>query len=318
MRRSKLGRASIAQRLMRPASVVPGEPTPESLLGLRKILKLMLPHAFLFETAEEPFDDAILFRCVRRDEFLRKPIIATGSPEPAALKDQPIVTTHNWHRALGPQCAEPLEAGRLERPFGLLGSAAQGEFIANHFTIMTIDHRSEMRPAIGATGNVSHIHRPPLITGCSLTPPAPHSGPRGARPLMHQPAFELEDPIDHFAIDLKPVSIPQQGPQPPIAKRRMLRQELMESRRQRRREPRGWRLAARLAMQRCAGHLQDPAASAFRDTRDCLPHSSDVPRAKGYVYGPIPFAKTVFTWWPKTRLRTYIRPLSGALSRPWP
>jgi hypothetical protein len=98
----------------------------------------------------------------------------------------------------------------------------------------------------------------------------------------------------------------------------MLRQQLLEPGRHHRRQPRWERLSTWLAMQRCAGHLQDPAASTFRDTRQFLPHSSDVPRAKGYVYGPIPFAKTVFTWWPKTRLRTYIRPVSGALSRPWP
>jgi hypothetical protein len=53
---------------MRAAGVVPREPAPEPLLGLSKIVKLMVPDAFLFETPEEPFDDTVLFRGVRRDD----------------------------------------------------------------------------------------------------------------------------------------------------------------------------------------------------------------------------------------------------------
>lgn len=71
---------------MRPTSVVSCEPVPEPLLGLSRIVKVMLPDAFLFETAEEPFDGVVLFRRIRRDEFLRQTIVAKGRPEPAALR----------------------------------------------------------------------------------------------------------------------------------------------------------------------------------------------------------------------------------------
>jgi hypothetical protein len=51
----------------------------------------MLPDTLLFEAAKEAFDDAILLRRVWRDEFLLQPVVATGSAEPPALKDEAIV-----------------------------------------------------------------------------------------------------------------------------------------------------------------------------------------------------------------------------------
>jgi len=106
---------------MRPAGVVPREPAPEPLLGLSKIVKLMLLDALLFETAEEAFDRAILLRRVRRDEFPRQAIIPARRPEPAALKDQPIVTPHYRHGALWAQraCRQAASTARsasLARP----------------------------------------------------------------------------------------------------------------------------------------------------------------------------------------------------------
>ena len=153
MRRSKLRRTTIPQRLVRPTGVVPDEPSSEALLRVCKIVKLMLPDTFLLETAEEAFDDAILLGRIRRDEFLGQPIIAARRPEPATLKDQPIVTANDRHGALWAQCPESMQARGFQGPFRLFGSAAQGELIANDFAIMAINHRGQMRPAIGATGN---------------------------------------------------------------------------------------------------------------------------------------------------------------------
>lgn len=105
---------------MRPARVVPGEPSAEALLSLSKSRKLMLPHALLFETAEEAFNHAILFRRVRRHEFLRQPIVATGRSEAAALKDQPVVAADHRHRALWAQRAKSVQAGRFQRSLRFL------------------------------------------------------------------------------------------------------------------------------------------------------------------------------------------------------
>jgi hypothetical protein len=224
---------------MRAARVVPGEPGSEALLRVREILELMLPDTFLFETAKEAFDDPVLLRRVWRDEFLGQAIVLTRGSEPTALKDEPLVTAHDRHGALRAQRPESLQAGRLKRPLRLLGTAAQRKLIANDFTIMTIDDCGQMSPAVCSTRNMGHVHHPPLIAGLGSTAPASYPWPRHARPLMDQPALELENPIDHFAIHSKALPIPQQGPEPPIAKRRMLHQQLMEPRRQRGQQP--WR-----------------------------------------------------------------------------
>ena len=64
-----LDRAPIAQGLMRALLVVPLHPVPDDASCLVKRLERLLPDALFFETAEEPFDDPILFRRIRRDEL---------------------------------------------------------------------------------------------------------------------------------------------------------------------------------------------------------------------------------------------------------
>ena len=83
-----------------PPQVVSNDP-PRLLKGLEGVLL----DTFLLETPKEPFDDPILFRCVRRDEFLLQPIVSTGLPEPMALKDQTIVAAEDRcaHRTQGPK-----------------------------------------------------------------------------------------------------------------------------------------------------------------------------------------------------------------------
>ena len=94
MRRSKLRRTTIPQRLVRPTGVVPDEPSSEALLRVCKIVELMLPDTFLLETAEEAFDDAILLGRIRRDELLLQPIVSTGLARlSATLENQPVIAT---------------------------------------------------------------------------------------------------------------------------------------------------------------------------------------------------------------------------------
>ncbi len=82
----------VAERLMRPLLVVPLHPVPNDPPRLLERRKHVLPDAIFFEYAKEPFDDPVLLRPIRRDEFLLQSIASTGPPEPAALKDQPVVT----------------------------------------------------------------------------------------------------------------------------------------------------------------------------------------------------------------------------------
>jgi hypothetical protein len=42
------------------------------------------------------------------------------------------------------------QVGRLERAFGFLGAAAQGEFKTIHFAVVAINNGSQMTPAIGS------------------------------------------------------------------------------------------------------------------------------------------------------------------------
>lgn len=68
--RPVLHRASIPQRLMRTVLVVPVHPVPNDPPRLVEGLKHVLPDTLFFETSKEAFDDAILFRRIRRAELL--------------------------------------------------------------------------------------------------------------------------------------------------------------------------------------------------------------------------------------------------------
>lgn len=122
---------------MRPPMVVPVNPVPNDPPRLLERLELMLPHALLFETAKEPFDDAVLLRGIRRDELLLQAIIPTGLPKPPALEDQAVVAPHGRRQAHGPQGSKARQARGFHGAFGLLRPPAPGELVANQFAIMT-------------------------------------------------------------------------------------------------------------------------------------------------------------------------------------
>src|ERR1700722_10316554 len=118
---------------MGPFGVIPFDPVSNSGAGIGEAGEVMLPDALLFEAAKEAFDEAVLFRCIRRNEFLAQTVITARGAKTPALKNQSIVRAHHWRRTLGAQRAEARQAGLLERTFGFLGAAAQGEFKAIHF-----------------------------------------------------------------------------------------------------------------------------------------------------------------------------------------
>ncbi len=74
----------------------------------------MLPDTFFFEAPKEAFDEPVLFRRVRGDEFLPQPIVPTRRPKAATLKDQAVVTTQG-RRGGRAQRAEPRQARRFYR-----------------------------------------------------------------------------------------------------------------------------------------------------------------------------------------------------------
>jgi hypothetical protein len=102
-------------------------------------LERVLPDTFFFETSKEPFNDPVLFRCVRCDELPAAPVTPTGLPEPTTLENQVIVTAED-RRTPGTERAGPVETCRFDRALCLLGSTAQRELVADHFAIVTVNH----------------------------------------------------------------------------------------------------------------------------------------------------------------------------------
>ena len=131
---------------MGPFGVVPLDPLSNGGASFGEAAEVVLPDALLFETAKEAFDEAVLLGGIGRNELLAQPVIAAGGAKAPALEDESIIAAHHRGRTVGAQRAEARQAGLLERPLGFLGATAQGELIAGHFAIVTIDNRGQMAP----------------------------------------------------------------------------------------------------------------------------------------------------------------------------
>lgn len=109
---AELSGAEVLQGLVRPMSVVPVDPAGHGLTGLGEVGEVVLPYAFLLETAEEALDQAALLGCVRGDELLLKPVVSAGGTETATLKDEDGVaakpmTSRSWQSITAARCAHP-------------------------------------------------------------------------------------------------------------------------------------------------------------------------------------------------------------------
>ena len=65
------------------------------------------PHALFFQRAEEPLNQAVLLRHVRRDVLLSQPVVLTGFSEAPGLEHPSIVGADNRRRSSGTQRADP-------------------------------------------------------------------------------------------------------------------------------------------------------------------------------------------------------------------
>jgi len=115
---------------MWPPVVVPLHPVTNDPPRLVERREDMLPDALLFETPKEPLDDPVLFRRIRRDEFLLQAVVPTGLPESATLENQAVVAAQD-RGTDGAERPEALEAGRFDRALGLLRPTAQRELVAD-------------------------------------------------------------------------------------------------------------------------------------------------------------------------------------------
>ena len=127
--------------------VVPLHPLSNDASRVLKRLKHVLPGTFFFETAEEPFNDPILSRRIRSNELLHQTIIAIGLPKPLTLEDQAVIASQS-RCPDRPQRPEPGETGDLHGSLRLLRATPQSDLVADHFAVVTVDHRRQMRPAV--------------------------------------------------------------------------------------------------------------------------------------------------------------------------
>jgi len=187
------GGGLVVQGLVWAVLVVPPDPASVRGAPLGEPSEGALADKLLFEAAEEAVDQPVLLGGLGRDELLRQPVIPAGGAEAAALEDQAVVGTHDRsfaRRSLG--CEAP-QAVLRQRTFRLIGTIAKSQLVADDLSVMAVDDRGEVLPAIGSTRDVGDIHGTVLTAHLCAT-----RGTRDARPswtlwLMHQPAVDLED-----------------------------------------------------------------------------------------------------------------------------
>jgi len=63
---------------MGPFRVIVPDPGSDDALGLGQRFEPLLPDALFLQALDEPFHDAVLLRCVGRDEFLAQPVASDG------------------------------------------------------------------------------------------------------------------------------------------------------------------------------------------------------------------------------------------------
>src|SRR5215831_5545201 len=279
--RPEVPRAPIAQRLVRARVVVPVDPRPQLPPGVLVADEVVLPDALFLEAAEEALDDPVLLRRVGGDELLGQSVVATGRPEPPTLIDESVVGAEHWCRPRRAQRAEPFEARFLERPLGLLGPPPQGKLVTDELAVVTIDHRGEVGPAILPAVHVGHVGGPAFVAPRGLAAPPVDPGPRGGRPLMHEPAFESADAVDGLGRQADAIPKTQQSPQPPIAEGRVAANQGGDLHSQRLVEHRATERPLGALAHPTASHRQDPAHPPLGHVRPRLSHSSDVFAGKG-------------------------------------
>ena len=104
--------------------VVPAHPSCDRLPSILISFEVVLPYTFLFETPKKAFNETILFRRIRRDQFLLESIVSTRLGKPPTLKDQTIIAAEYRGRSPRTQGTKANETGRFNRSFGFLGSPA--------------------------------------------------------------------------------------------------------------------------------------------------------------------------------------------------
>src|SRR5208337_2435855 len=146
---------------------------------------------------------------------------------------------------------------------------------------MTVNHRSQMSPAVASTRDVSHIHGPALVAPVSLAPPALYTRPRGDSSLVHEPLLPSEYGIDGLPVNRELLSKAKQRPDPPVPKGRMLLDQPRDPSPQELVPGRSLRFTPRAPMQHRSRDRKHVTHLPLGDADDHAQDSSGVLRSKG-------------------------------------
>ena len=80
---------------MWPSVIVLVDSVPDDAPRGLEGLKCMLPDTLFFERSKEPFNDAVLLRCIGRNENLLQTVVSTRLAKPTTLENQSIVAAQD-------------------------------------------------------------------------------------------------------------------------------------------------------------------------------------------------------------------------------
>lgn len=190
---------------MRAPVVVEVDPVPDQAAGVLQGLEAVAMHALLLELADDPLDQAVLLRAMRRDELLAQPVAPDQGGEAAAGEHQAVIRAQQEWLGNPAQRAEAGDQRLLQGRLGRLGSTAARQVSAQQFAAVAVDHQRQRRQAIAPGPHPAHIRRPALVgrlrhRGQRLDP-----GPEAHRALAQLPTPELEDALHRVLVEAQQV-----------------------------------------------------------------------------------------------------------------
>ncbi len=204
---------------MRSPGVIPINPAGDFFFCSWEVWKVFLPDAFFFQRAKEPFDEAVLFRCVGGDVLLREVVVSAGGAESFALKHKAVVASQGRRWGRGRERFEALQVGIFEGDFRLASTPAEGKLKADDFAVVAINDDGQVPPTVSPAGNMRQIRCPAEVALRRLAYKRFRPGARRPRAFVAKPALDFEDSIDGFAVDCEARLAAQQGPKAAISER---------------------------------------------------------------------------------------------------
>ena len=101
---------------MGPFLVVVFDPAIDGPSGSHEAPEVVLPHAFLFQTAEEALYHSVQLRRMGRMNSWESRWSRRAALNRRLSEDETVVASHDRDLALGAKCAEAVKAGLLRKP----------------------------------------------------------------------------------------------------------------------------------------------------------------------------------------------------------